>query len=80
MTQVNSFGAAATLGVGSTGYRIFRLDALEKGGFPQVALLPFSIKILLENLLRHEDGKRVTASDIEAMASTSAPVTRLPSS
>src|SRR5580704_14313625 len=69
MTQVNSFGAAATLGVGSTGYRIFRLYALEKGAFPQVARLPFSIKILLENLLRHEDGKRVTAADIEAVAS-----------
>ncbi len=69
MTQLNSFGAASTLGVGSAGYRIFRLDALEKRGFSSVAQLPFSIKILLENLLRHEDGKRVTASDIEAVAS-----------
>ncbi len=68
MTQLNSFGAAATLGVGTAGYRIFRLDALAKA-FPQVARLPFSIKILLENLLRHEDGKRVTAADIEAVAS-----------
>jgi aconitate hydratase len=69
MTQLNSFGAAATLGVGSTGYRVFRLDAIERRGFTQVARLPFSIKILLENLLRHEDGKRVTAADIEAVAS-----------
>jgi aconitate hydratase len=69
MTQQNSFGAAATLRSGSTAYQIFRLDALEKRGFPQVARLPFSIKILLENLLRHEDGKRVTAADIEAIAS-----------
>ena len=72
MTQQNSFGAAATLRSGSTAYQIFRLDALEKRGFPQVARLPFSIKILLENLLRHEDGKRVTAADIEAIASGNA--------
>src|SRR2546422_7312421 len=58
MTQINSFGAAQTLRSGSSAYRIFRLDALEKRGFSQVARLPFSIKILLENLLRHEDGER----------------------
>src|SRR5215831_16900804 len=69
MTQINSFGAADTLRAGSTGYRIFRLDALERRGFPKVARLPFSIKALLENLLRHEDGRRVTAADIEAVAS-----------
>jgi aconitate hydratase len=62
MTQLNSFGAAETLRSGSTGYRIFRLDALEKRGFSEVARLPFSIKVLLENLLRHEDGQRVTAA------------------
>jgi aconitate hydratase len=72
MTQQNSFGAAATLRSGSGAYQIFRLDALEKHGFPHVARLPFSIKILLENLLRHEDGKRVTAADIEAIASGNA--------
>jgi aconitate hydratase len=68
MTKRNSFGAAETLRSGSTGYRIFRLDALEKRGFARVARLPFSIKILLENLLRHEDGERVTAADVEAVA------------
>jgi aconitate hydratase len=77
MTQQNSFGAAATLRSGSTGYQIFRLDALEKRGFPQVAKLPFSIKILLENLLRHEDAKRVTAADIEAIASGKAGATEI---
>jgi aconitate hydratase len=77
MTQQNSFGAAATLRSGSTGYQIFRLDALEKRGFPQVAKLPFSIKILLENLLRHEDGKRVTAADIQAIASGKAGATEI---
>src|SRR5438445_2605752 len=69
MVQINSFGAAETLRAGSAGYRIFRLDALEKRGFAQVARLPFSIKVLLENLLRNEDGQRVTAADIEAIAS-----------
>ncbi|HTM48977.1 MAG TPA: aconitate hydratase AcnA [Bryobacteraceae bacterium] len=72
MTQLNSFGSAETLRSGSSGYRIFRLDALEKRGFAQVARLPFSIKVLLENLLRHEDGQRVTAADIEAVASGNA--------
>src|SRR5712675_3584325 len=69
MTQINSFDAAQTLRSGSSAYRIFRLDALEKRGLSQVARLPFSIKVLLENLLRHEDGQRVTAADIEAVAS-----------
>src|ERR1700758_4941893 len=69
MAQINSFGAAGTLHAGSAGYRIFRLDALDKRGFAQLARLPFSIKVLLENLLRHEDGQRVTAADIEAVAS-----------
>src|SRR5437879_6109449 len=48
MTQLDSFGAAQSLRSGSTGYRIFRLDALEKSGFSQVARLPFSLKALLE--------------------------------
>ncbi len=69
MTQINSFGATESLRSGSAAYRIFRLDALEKRGISSVGRLPFSIKILLENLLRHEDGQRVTAADIEAVAS-----------
>ena len=72
MTQLNSFGAAATLRSGSTGYRIFRLDALEKRGLSQVARLPISIKILLENMLRLEDGQTVKAADVEAVASGNA--------
>src|SRR3989454_1182557 len=74
MTQINSFGAAQTLRSGSSAYRIFRLDALEKRGLSQVARLPFSIKVLLENLLRHEDGQRVTAADIQGVASGKAGV------
>jgi aconitate hydratase len=68
MSNLNSFGAAATLRVGSASYTIYRLDALEKRGFPGVARLPFSIRVLLENLLRQEDGRKVTAADIEAVA------------
>ncbi|MGH9657979.1 MAG: aconitate hydratase AcnA, partial [Bryobacteraceae bacterium] len=68
MPQLNSYSAAATLRVGEASYRIFRLDALEKRGFA-IAKLPFSIRVLLENLLRLEDGRKVTAADIEAVAS-----------
>jgi aconitate hydratase len=63
----NSFGAAATLNVGGIAYRIFRLAALEKNGLPGVERLPFSHRILLENLLRQEDGRKVKASDIESL-------------
>src|SRR5580704_1245032 len=48
--------------------RLFSLRALEAGGFPGVSRLPYSLRILLENLLRHEDGRFVTAADIEALA------------
>ena len=61
----NSFGAAGKLRVGSSEYEIFRLSRLEKQG---AAKLPFSTKILLENLLRNEDGKRVLADDIAYVA------------
>ena len=47
---------------------MFSLPALEQDGFPEIARLPFSLKILLENLLRHEDGRFVKAADIEALA------------
>lgn len=65
--MANTFDAKGTLQVGSQTYTIYRLPAVEKQ-FPQVAKLPFSMKILLENLLRTEDGKVVTAKDIEALA------------
>ena len=65
MTQ-NSFGARTTLNVGEERYRICRLSALEDVG--DVARLPYSIKILLENLVRHEDGRLVTAENIAALA------------
>src|SRR5690348_1819994 len=61
--SVNSFGAKATLEVGDTSYEIFRLDAVEGQ-----ETLPYSLKILLENLLRTEDGANITADDIRALA------------
>src|SRR4029078_5280779 len=68
MTRLNSFGARTTLGSGSGAVEYVSLPALEKAGFPQVAKLPYSLRILLENLLRHEDGKFVKADDIAALA------------
>ncbi len=62
----NSFGARDTLDVAGRTYEIFRLDALQQRF--DVARLPFSLKILLENLLRTEGNGSVTASDIEALA------------
>jgi aconitate hydratase A / 2-methylisocitrate dehydratase len=63
----NSFGGRATLNNGGRSYEIFRLDALERRGLP-VARLPYSLKILLENLLRREDGRVVQSADIEKLA------------
>jgi aconitate hydratase len=62
----NSFDAKATLSVGDRSYEIFRLDALQSKY--DVARLPFSLKILLENLLRNEDGESIRSQDIEALA------------
>src|SRR5450631_1710297 len=64
----NSFGTQETLKVDGKSYEIFRLDALEKKGVGHVSKLPFSLRVLLENLLRHEDGKFVHPADIEALA------------
>ncbi|MEQ6898435.1 aconitate hydratase AcnA [Microbacterium sp. KR10-403] len=64
MSTVDSFGAKSTLTVGSTDYEIFRIDAV--AGFEK---LPFSLKVLLENLLRTEDGANVTKEQIQALGS-----------
>jgi aconitate hydratase len=64
---MNSFGSRATLKAGGSSYEIFRLDALERRGLP-VARLPYSLKILLENLLRREDGRVVPPEDVEKLA------------
>ena len=62
----NSFDAKATLPVGERSYEIFRLDAVQAKY--DIARLPFSLRVLLENLLRTEDGESVRAEDIEALA------------
>src|SRR6476646_9355489 len=62
----DSFGARSTLDVGGRSYEIFRLDSL--AGRFDVSGLPYSIKVLLENVLRLEDGTSVTAADVEAIA------------
>ena len=66
--HANSFNAADDLRVGERSYRYFRLDSIEKAGLGSLSRLPFSLKILLENLLRFEDGRSVTRADIEALA------------
>ncbi|NNF48509.1 MAG: aconitate hydratase AcnA [Woeseiaceae bacterium] len=63
--MTDSFGARSTLAVGGKEYEVFRLAAVEEG---HVDRLPYSLKILLENLLRHEDGRDVTRDDILALA------------
>src|SRR4030095_6637177 len=68
MSTVNSFGTHTTLGVGGRTYRLYSLPALEKAGFGAIARMPYSMKVLLENLLRHEDGRFVQAADVEAFA------------
>jgi aconitate hydratase len=62
----NSFGAKSTLLVGSSEFEIFKISGLD--GLAGAQSLPFSLKILLENLLRTEDGANVTASQISALA------------
>ena len=52
MSTVNSFGTRTALAVGGRTYQMFSLPELERAGFPEIARLPFSLKILLENMLR----------------------------
>src|SRR6202165_5652356 len=63
----NSFGARATFKVGNKEYELYRLDSLDKQGI-STKHLPFSLRILLENLLRTEDGRNVTKEEIRALA------------
>ena len=64
----NSFGSASTLTVGSNQYSFYSLESLEKKRIANISRIPNSIKILIENLLRMEDGRTVKASDIEYAA------------
>jgi aconitate hydratase len=63
--MTNSFGARSTLELGDQSFEIYRLDAIKEG---HTERLPYSLKILMENLLRHEDGRDVTRDDILALA------------
>ena len=66
-SAMDSFGSRSTLRVGSGKFEIFRLDALEKSAV-SIRRLPYAMRILLENLLRTEDGRSVTADDIKFLA------------
>ena len=67
-TSLDSFKSRKTLKVGSKSYTYFSLKAAEKNGLKGISQLPYSLKVLLENLLRHEDGRSVTKADIEGVA------------
>jgi aconitate hydratase len=66
--SLNSFKSRKTLSVGGKAYDYFSLKAAEKAGLGDVSRLPNSLKVLLENLLRHEDGRSVSKADIQAIA------------
>ena len=68
MASLDSFKCRKTLTVGAKTYEIYSLKAAEKNGLAGVSRLPFSLKIVLENLLRNEDGRSVKKEDIEAVA------------
>jgi len=64
----DSFGSRSQITAGGTSYDYFRLSALTDAGIGHVGQLPYSLKILLENLLRHEDGRAVDEDDVRALA------------
>jgi aconitate hydratase len=67
MAKGNSFNAKTTLSVGGKDFTIYSLPAAEKGGAGDLSRLPYSLKVLAENLLRHEDGKAVSADDVRGI-------------
>jgi aconitate hydratase len=66
-SSLDSFKSRKSLAVGGKAYDIYSLPEAEKNGLAGIARLPFSLKVLLENLLRSEDGRSVTADDIIAL-------------
>ena len=68
MTSLDSFKCLKPLKVGSKTYAYYSLPVAEKNGLKGISRLPFSLKVLLENMLRHEDGRTVTKEDIQAVA------------
>jgi len=67
-SQLDSFKTRRTMTVGGKTYAYFSLVAAEKAGLKNISKLPYSMRVLLENLLRHEDGKTVKAEDVKAIA------------
>ena len=65
---LNSFDARQTLSVGARAYAYYSLHAAEKNGLPSVSPLPFSLKLIIENMLRNEDGRSTSKADIEDAA------------
>jgi aconitate hydratase len=76
LSAANSFGTRDTLNVGAQSFEIHRLEALEKQHITSLEKLPFSLRILLENLLRCEDGRFVRADDIRSLATWTPGVTQ----
>src|SRR6476620_11963266 len=68
MTSLDSFKCLRPLKVGSKTYAIYSLAAAEKNGLKGISRLPFSLKVLLENMLRNEDGRSITKPDLQAFA------------
>src|ERR1700748_68930 len=68
MTSLDSFKCKKTLKVGAKTYVYYSLPAAEKNGLKGISRLPYSMKVLLENLLRNEDGRTVKKEDIQAIA------------
>jgi len=68
MTSLDSFRCCKTLKVGTKTYAYYSLPAAEKNGLKGISRLPFSLKVLLENLLRNEDGRTVTKEDLQGVA------------
>src|SRR5215212_8922426 len=68
MTSLDSFKCCRTLKVGSKTYAYYSLPIAEKNGLKGISRLPFSLKVLLENMLRNEDGRTVSKEDIQAFA------------
>src|SRR5207253_9880695 len=68
MTSLDSFRCCKLLKVGTKTYAFYSLAAAEKNGLKGISRLPFSMKVLLENLLRNEDGRSVTKEDLQSVA------------
>jgi len=66
--MMNSFGSKSTLTVGGSQFDYFSLELAEQAGAGAIARMPFSLKVMLENLLRFEDGSTVSKNDILALA------------